>query len=230
MTSDHRLLVLVDLLGLLLAVRPGERALIGIDGPDGVGKTSLSAELRALAPRLSEREVLGVSIDGFHRPREQRYAHGRDAESSYRHAFDLDAFRRAVVEPFRAGREIRTAVHDVATDEAVFPDPVEPADDAVLLVDGVFLRRPELQQVFDAVVLVTAPVEITVPRGNARFSLPAEQDHPGHPDNARYVGAQALYAYEVQAAATSPPTWVLDNTEIDRPVLADFDPDDAVWA
>lgn len=217
-----RLDVLTDLLGLILATRPRERALIAIDGPDGVGKSSLSAELRALARLVSDREVLGVSIDGFHRPRAARYAHGTDAASYYRHAFDYPAFLSKAVEPFRAGREIVPAVHDVASDQAVYPDPVEPADDAVLLVDGVFLQRPELGQVFDAVLLVTADPEVTVPRGNARFGLPREQDDPDHPGNARYVGAQRLYEYELRIHREYP-TWILDNTDLDRPRLLEPD-------
>lgn len=225
--SPVRLQVLADLLALIVATRPRERALIGIDGPDGVGKSTLSAELRALAPLVSDREVLGVSIDGFHRPRAARYATGRDATSYYRHAFDYPAFQAKVVEPFRAGREIVTAVHDVASDRAVFPDPVEPTGDAVLLVDGVFLQRVELAQAFDRVLLVTADLEVTVPRGNARFGLPRAQDDPDHPDNARYVGAHRLYEYELRSAGQFP-TWILDNTDLDRPRLLEPD-DEAGW-
>lgn len=216
--------MLLDLLELVCAVRPRERAIVGIDGPDGVGKTVLSAELRELARFVSGREVVGVSIDGFHRPRAARYAHGRDAASYYRHAFDYDAFIARCIQPFRGGREIVTAVHDVATDERVHPDPVEPADDAVLLVDGVFLQRAELAGLFDAVLQVTAALDVTVPRGNARFGRPADEDDPDHPANARYVGAQRLYAYELRRDGTAP-TWILDNTELSRPVLLEPDPE-----
>jgi len=216
--------VLADLLELVLAVRPRERAVVGIDGPDGVGKSTLSAELRALAPLVSQRELVGVGLDGFHHPRAHRYAHGRDAESYYRHAFDLATFRRRVVDPFRAGREIVTAVHDVTTDRPLHLDPVEPAEDAVLLVDGVFLQRAELAGCFDAVLLATAPPEVTVPRGNARFGRPREEDDPDHPANARYVGAQRIYAYELRRDGVLP-TWILECTDLDRPVLLEPDPE-----
>ncbi len=215
--------VLLDLLELVVAVRPRERAIVGIDGPDGVGKSTLTAELLALAPVVASREVLGVSVDGFHHPRDVRYAHGRDAASYYEHAFDYEALRRHVLEPFRAGREIVPAVHDVATDDRVFPDPVEPSGDAVLLVEGVFLQRPELQQEFDEVLLVTADPEVTVPRGNARFGRPAAEDDPDHPANARYVGAQRRYAFELRTHGQVWPTWILDNTDLSRPQLVSVD-------
>ncbi|MGB3763818.1 MAG: uridine kinase, partial [Ornithinimicrobium sp.] len=139
-----RQLVLVDLLGLIMATRPGERAVVGIDGVDGAGKSYLAAELMALAQRLAGRELISVSMDGFHHRREVRYRRGRSAQSYYRDAFDYEAFRRYVLTPFRAGREIVPAVHDVATDQGILPDAIEAAEDAVLLVDGVFLHRPEL--------------------------------------------------------------------------------------
>lgn len=224
--TAERTQVVLDLLELMLAVRPRERAVIGVDGPDGVGKSTLAAELRVLAGAVSGREVLVVGVDAFQRPRAERYARGRDATSYYEDAFDYDALRRCVLAPFRAGREIVTAVHDVATDEPVFPDPVEPAEDALLLVEGVFLRRPELQGTFDATVLVAAPPEVTVPRGNARFGLPAERDHPGHPENSRYVGAQQRYRFHSEQ---HPPTWILDNARLERPMLLVPDPDQPDW-
>lgn len=222
-----RLQVLADLLGLILATRPRERALIGIDGPDGVGKSMLSAELRAMAPLVTEREVLGVSIDGFHRPRAARYAHGSDAASYYRHAFDHEAFVAKVAVPFRAGREIVPAVLDVASDQRVFPDPIEPADDAVLLVDGVFLENIRIDMGWDAMLLVTAPLEVTVPRGNARFRRPPDEDDPDHPANARYVGAQRMYEFDLRSQGRFP-TWILDNTDLERPRLLEPG-DEAGW-
>jgi len=215
--------VLLDVMGLILATRPRERALIGIDGPDGVGKSTLSAELRALAPLISDRELLGVSIDGFHRTRAARYARGRDAASYYRDAYDHPAFMAKVVEPFRAGREIVPAVLDVASDQRVYPDPIEPAEDTVLLVDGVFLENVPVPMGWDRILLVTAPPEVTVPRGNARFLRPPEEDDPDHPANARYVGAQRMYDYDLRLRGSFP-TWILDNTDLDRPRL--LEPDD----
>lgn len=219
-----RQLVLVDLLGLMLAVRPGERAVIAVDGVDGAGKSHLARELVALAPHVAGREVLQVSIDGFHRPAARRHAGGRGPETYYRDSYDYDAFRRAVLVPFRAGREIVPAVFDVTTDRPVHPDPVEPSEDALLLVEGIFLRRPGLAHEWDATLFVDVPFEVAVPRGNARFpGHTSDEDRPDHPANARYVGGQRLY---LQQARLHPPTWILDNTDLHRPQLIHPDPED----
>lgn len=223
-----RQLVLVDLLSMMCSTLPGQRAVIAVDGPDGVGKTRLVGELLALAPYVAGREVLAVSVDGFHHPREHRYAGGRTAQTFYEDAFDYAALRSRVVEPFRAGIEHVTAVHDVVTDQRLDPDPVEAAEDALLIVEGVFLRRPELASLWDATCLVTAPLRVSVPRGNARFpdARVAGDDDPEHPANARYVGAQRLYA---QQARLWQPTWIVDNSDLQRPHLIVPDPEEPQW-
>lgn len=221
-----RQLILVDLLAMMLAVRPGERAVIAVDGVDGAGKSHLVAELASLAPHVAGREVRTVSIDGFHRPRAQRLARGTGPDSFYQDSYDYEAFRKHVLRPFRAGREFSPAVHDVATDQPVHPDPVETAEDALLLVDGIFLRRPELAREWDATLMLWVPLAVSVPRGNARFPDRHGHDDPADPVNARYVGGQRLY---LQQARVHPPTWILDNTNLQQPVLIDPDPEDPQW-
>lgn len=222
-----RQLVLVDLLSMMLAVHPGQRVLIGIDGVDGAGKSRLAAELVALAPHVAGREVRSVSIDGFHHPRARRHARGSGPETFYQDSYDYEAFRTSVLRPFRAGKDYVPAVHDVATDQAVAPPPVTASDDALLLVDGIFLRRPELATEWDATLLVLVPLSVSVPRGNARFeSRPEGADDPAHESNARYVGGQQLY---LQQARLHPPTWILDNTDLQRPALLQPDPEEPQW-
>lgn len=223
-----RQLVLVDLLSLMCATLPGQRAVVAVDGPDGVGKTRLVGELVALAPHVAGRQVLSVSVDGFHHPRERRYARGRTGRTFYEDSYDYDALRAQVLRPFRAGLEVVPAVHDVVTDAPVHPDPVEAEDDALLVVEGVFLRRPELRGEWDATCLVTAPLEVSVPRGKARLPGTREplEDHPDHPSNARYVEGQRIYQ---QQARLWEPTWIVDNTDLQRPALVVPDPEDPQW-
>lgn len=223
-----RQLVLVDLLSMMVAVHPGERAVIAVDGPDGVGKTRLVGELLALAPHVAGRTVHAVSVDGFHHPRSVRYARGRTGETFYAHSYDYEALRSKVLRPFRAGREIVPAVHDVDTDQPVHPDPVELPEDALLLVEGIFLRRPELREEWDATCLVTAPLDVTVPRGKARSPERREagDEDPDHPANARYVEGQRRYRLQARTCA---PTWIVDNTDLSRPELIVPDPDAPQW-
>jgi len=215
--STERYAVLRDLAERVVALRPGERVAVAVDGFDGAGKTVLADQLAEVIGGLdAARDVLRVSIDGFHRPRAERIARGRGPETFYEDSYDYDAFRRAVVEPFRGGEPVTPAVNDVEADEPVRPAPVAVRPATVLLVDGIFLQRPELADVWDAAVWVEVPFAVSVPRGNARFGDGHDPD-PEAASNRRYVEGQRLYLAAADPRARA--TWVLDNTDLERPVL-----------
>lgn len=220
--STERYAVLRDLAERVVALRPGERVAVAVDGFDGAGKTVLADQLAEVIGAVDgARDVLRVSVDGFHRPRAQRVARGRGPETFYEDSYDYGALRRAVVEPFRRGEPVTPAVNDVAADRPVHPDPVPVGTDTVLLVDGIFLQRPELADVWDATVWVDVPLAVSVPRGNARF--PGDHDpDPEAEANRRYVGGQRLYLAAADPRGRA--TWLLDNTDLDRPVLRDGRP------
>jgi len=209
-----RFAVVSELAGELLALHPDRRVAVAVDGVDGAGKTVLADQLADVVG--ARRDVLRVSVDGFHRPRAERIARGRGPESFYEDSYDYVSFRRAVLEPFRAGLPVTPAVNDVERDERVTPDSVPVGDDTLLLVDGIFLQRAELAGAWDAVVFVDVPFAVSVPRGNARFGEGHDPDPEAEP-NRRYVGGQRLYLAE--ADQRSRETWVLDNTDLDAPVL-----------
>ncbi len=207
--------VLTALLTNLQGVRPGDRALVALDGFDGVGKTYLARELVELSANVC-RPLISLSIDGFHRPKAERIAAGHGADGFYRGSYRYDEFRTCVVDAVRAGRPITPAIWDVAHDAPVTPVLVDVPQDAIVLVDGIFLQRPELADVWDATVWVDAPFEVTVPRGNARFPGDPDTD-PEAPVNQRYVGGQRLYLAEADPRSRS--TWVFDNADLACPVL-----------
>lgn len=212
----QRVEVLTQLLRQLLQVRPGQRALVGVDGFDGVGKTHLVGELAQLAGEFGTRAVLTVSIDGFHHPRDRRRAAGQGPEGFYRGSYRYDAFRECVVGPVRTGQPLIPAVWDVDRDRPATPEPIPVPADVLVLVDGIFLHRPELIDVWDATVWVHAPFEVSVPRGNSRYPGAHDPD-PEAPCHHRYVGGQRLYLREVDPVSRA--TWLLDNTVLERPRL-----------
>ena len=198
----------------LVTLHPGRRVAVAVDGVDGAGKTVLADQLAEVVG--ARRDVLRVSVDGFHRPRAERIARGRGPESFYEDSYDYAALRRAVLEPFRAGLPVTPAVNDVDRDEPIAPEPVPVGVDTLLLVDGIFLQRPQLAGAWDAVVFVDVPFAVSVPRGNARFGDGHDPD-PEAETNRRYVGGQRLYLAEADPRGRA--TWVLDNTDLAAPVL-----------
>ncbi|MEZ5096475.1 MAG: AAA family ATPase [Nocardioides sp.] len=234
MTSDRKA-VITAVADLLPGVsRP---LLAAVDGPDGVGKTHFADELAALL-RARGRTVVRASVDDFHHPREHRHALGRTAESVWTRHFDYRALRRELLDPWLAGAgsSYRAAWHDVRRNEHVAePEEVVP-ESGVLVVDGVFAQRPELELAWDLVVFLDAPPEVTVPRLAARDGAPADPDHP---DQRRYLEAQRIYVETcgprqladvvvdnsdfsaprvVDASACVPPGWAVDGNALVRTV------------
>ena len=210
--STERYAAVLALAARIVALLPQQRIAVAVDGVDGVGKTMLADEIAdAVGPR---RHVMRVSIDGFHHPSAVRYLHGRGPEQYYRNSYDYGLFQAAVLEPFRCGKPVTPAVSDVEQDRHVDVQAVPVQGDTVLLVDGIFLQRPELHSAWDATLFVDVPFEVSVPRGNARFPGPHDSD-PEAESNERYVRGQRLYVDEARPLEQA--TWVLDNTDLRRP-------------
>jgi uridine kinase len=203
--------VIPELAQLVLTTAPERRALVAVDGVDASGKTTLADALgAAVAPR---REVVRASVDAFHRPRAERYRRGRaSVEGCYRDTIDHDAVRHRLLLPFRDGGPCVTVAFDHSRDTAVEAEPVRPGDTAVLVVDGVFLQRPELDVGWDLVVHLQVPDEEVLRRAAARdgeHALPLYRE--------RYLPAQRLYEQECRPGERA--DVLVDNTDPEAPVV-----------
>lgn len=158
-----------------------DRVVLGIDGPDAAGKTTLADAVAALLPP----PVVRASVDDFLRPYDERQA------LPYDESFDVPALVAAVLEPFVA---------------SVGP--------GVLVLDGVFLHRPELRGFLTLSVFLDVPPEETLRRARVRdldrFGSLGEVERR-YAD--RYLPAQARYRPTVRADL------VVDNADPHSPVL-----------
>jgi uridine kinase len=188
--------------------------LVAIDGVDGVGKSCFADEL-AVTMEAHGLATVRASVDGFHQPPAIRYRRGRaSAEGFYLDSYRYDDLDRVLLRPFgpAGDRRYRRAIYDVdAEQELELPVETAPAG-SVLVVDGIFLHRPELRDRWDLSVFLDAPFEVTVPRGAQRGSGSPD---PQAPSNRRYVEGQRLYLARCRPRARA--TLVIDNTELDHP-------------
>jgi uridine kinase len=218
--TRQRTRCLNTLVEAILAVRVPHPVRVAIDGPDAAGKTVLADEMAPLIERAG-RPVVRASIDGFHNPRAQRWARGAESpEGYYFDSFDYRALRESLLKPLGAGgnRRIRRRVFDFRTDEPAYSRLETAPREAVLLFDGVFLLRQELDGLWDFSLFVDAPFRETLQRAAIRdAAMFGSEATVIRRYAARYVPGQQIY-YETERPQ-SRASVVMDNADPDRPKL-----------
>ncbi|WP_433606255.1 uridylate kinase [Dactylosporangium sp. CA-139114] len=213
-----------ELLGRLAAavgaVTVAHPTRVAVDGPPAAGKTTLADEL-AVALRAQGRHVIRATIDDFLFPRARRYRRGEfSAEGCYFDAHDYDGLTRVLLDPLGPGgdRHFRPAVYDHATDTTLSAPVATAPADAVLIFDGVFLMRPELNDRWDLRVLVSTELEKTVDRAVIRARRVSSRADVERRWRERYIPAQRLYFATVRPADHA--DVIVHNDEPQRPVWA----------
>jgi uridine kinase len=198
----------------------GHPVRVGVDGVTASGKSMLAGEL-AQAVAGCGRRVIHLTMDGFHHPREHRYRRGRmSGEGYYDDAFDFAALARHVLVPLGPGgdRCYRTRIIDLASDERIEEPALEAPVDAVLILDGSFLQRPELAGLWDHLIFVNTSLAVARSRGVCR-----DADRLGGQAAAerafdeRYQAASRIYLDTVRPAENA--TLIVDNDDLTRPRL-----------
>ena len=124
---------------------------VAIDGMDTAGKSKLAKDL-VFPLRKSKRQIINVSIDGFHHPQKYRYRRGEfSPEGYYYDSFNLDFVVSDVLLPLspEGTRKFRRKIFDFTIDQNI-DSPWEIAEDnAILLFDGIFLQQQSLDPFWD---------------------------------------------------------------------------------
>jgi uridine kinase len=124
---------------------------VAIDGMDNAGKSKLAKEL-VFPLRKSKRQIINVSIDGFHHSKKYRYRRGEfSPEGYYYDSFNLEFVVSDVLQPLSPDgtRKFRRKIFDFSNDQSV-DNPWEIAEEnAILLFDGIFLQQPSLDPFWD---------------------------------------------------------------------------------
>lgn len=193
MTRDALLAELADAIG---AVTRDHTVRVAIDGVGASGKTVLADELEGVLASFGRR-VIRASIDGFHRPREQRYERGsRSPEGYLDDSFDYAAVETCLLAPLGPGGSgrYRTAVFDFRSESPVESPERTAERDAVLLFDGVFILREELRPFWDYSVFVDAGFDVTLARALSRdLPLFGSEQAVRERYEQRYIPGERLY-------------------------------------
>lgn len=182
--STPRVEFLRGLVGEILGHYRRGRTIVAIDGLSGL--SGIAASGRAafaddLAKTFEEREhpAFRASLRNFQRSRADQERFGPDTpERRYRHGHDYSALRRVLIEPFRldGSAGFVTEVYDPDRDAWIEPTWRTAAADAVLIVDGDFLNRPELRGLWSYSILLEAPAAADAERFDAPDAAATDAD------------------------------------------------------
>lgn len=213
--------VLAELAALVVAVARPHPVRVAIDGCSAAGKTTLADELAGAVRAATTRPVIRVGIDWFKRAVALRTAYPQDTpDSYYLDSWDDEAVRDRLLLPLGPGgdRRYQTAVMNLPGTEPI-DRPAETAPgDAILLADGCFLQRPELDPHWDLRIYVHVGFEVVLRRGIARDQAwmgSAEQAE--HRYRTKYIPGEQRYVDEVRPGERA--DVLVDNSVFATPLL-----------
>lgn len=219
-TSPERSAVLDRLVERISSLGLG-RLRIAIDGLTASGKTTFGHELARHIARAG-RPVLRASLDDFKRPWNQRHLYDREsAEGYYRNAFDYARLVELLLNPCAPEGSGSCSLCSI--------DPLTQVDhsavvtkapqNAILVVDGVFALRPEINDHWDFRIWLDVDAVLAERRGAQRDGSRDDPD-PRRLHRERYLPAELLYISEAHPQALA--DVVIDNSRFTHPQVLRF--------
>lgn len=143
---------------------------VGVSGITASGKTTFANEV---AEEIKKRglPVTRASIDDFHNPKVIRYTQGKESvRGYYEDAHDYTAFKERLLKPLgpNGNLQYETISHNLKTDIPVHNEPLMAQPNMVLIVDGTFLLKKDVEHLFDYKIFVDTDFEIARKRGAKR--------------------------------------------------------------
>ena len=192
---------------------------VGIDGRCAAGKSFLANELASTLGQCGL-DVLRPSVDGFHHSRERRYQQGEySALGYYEDAYDYRTVVDFLLGPLSGDSFpvlCRQVAHDVRTDLRVAAPPISVGVNSVLLFEGLFLFRREIDAYWDFRVLLDIDAATSLSRALARDVIESA-DVVQRKYEARYEPAWQIYLNEEHPQSKA--DVIVDNRDYSHPQI-----------
>lgn len=128
--------------------------LVGVSGIDGCGKGYLARQIEA---HLGLHGVIAaiVNVDGWLNLPEKRFDPSAPAENFYENAIRFDEFFTKLVVPLRDRRSVHLVADFVEETSSNYRrHTYEVKDVSVVLVEGIFLFKPQYREYFDLTIWI----------------------------------------------------------------------------
>jgi uridine kinase len=187
----------------------------GINGIDASGKTLFAMGLAAELKKL-KRAVTVVNVDDFHNPKSVRYANTNLAHAYYYDSFSYAELIDKVLTPFRTYGHVDVTLMllDLESDTFTAKRTYVASPGTVLLLEGVFLFRPELIGLIDFRIYLEVSETTALARAKVRDKH-IQQGLIESRYQEKYFAGQQLYCCE--SAPFGVAHVVIDNNNYDEP-------------
>ena len=188
------------------------RVIVAIDSEDTAAADAFGADLVELLKKRGH-SAFAARMNDFVSPRDRREAWGPDsAEVRYRNTYDYSVLRRVLIDPFRMGGSTGfvAAAYDRAREQQIQAKWLTAPEDAILVLSGEYLQRPELRGLWNFTAWLEAAAAKKAAPKNAAAKGGAGEVDP------LTVAARKLYAKDVNARETA--SAIVDNTDPERPL------------
>lgn len=207
-----------------VAARSPARLRVAIDGITAAGKTSFGHELAAML-RQAGRPTLRASLDDFKYPWRHAAEHGYDrltGEGYYRNAPDFDSARDLLLGPAGpdGSGQVVLCAFDPLTGEDRRGTVVTAPPDAILVVDGVFMLRPEYDAYWDYRIWLEVDRRLALARGVSRDAAVEGEEAARRVHRDRYHAAEEIYVREVDPQGRA--DVIIDNSDFARPRILEM--------
>ncbi|MFH0990931.1 MAG: AAA family ATPase [bacterium] len=137
------------------------RIVLAIDGAGGAGKSTVA---RLIRERLIQVSI--VAMDDFYRPLNPDVRLQMSSEQRYQNFFDWQRLRMQVLEDIHQKKSIRFQQYDWAGND--LHDWTEMELCPVVVVEGIYVLRPELRPYYESSVVIKASQDSCVARLRSR--------------------------------------------------------------
>ena len=205
LVSTPRIVFLRELATEILGVYGLGRTVVAIDGTDAAERAAFADDLAAV---LDEREhpVFRASLRAFRRSIAEQQQFGLEpVERLLRHLYDFSLLRRVLLDPFRLGGSTGfvTRAFDADRDTWIEPTWLTGPPDASLILDGEYLNRKELRDLWSYSVLMETEADAVRFRPGGGEETDAVNEHEI---------ADRLYRGQVR-----PRTWATAVVDVSNP-------------
>lgn len=208
----------------ILEIQKETPVLVCIDGVDGAGKTYFAKRLTNELKSVSHNVIL-CSVDNFHNTQDIRYQKGKDSDVGfYEDSYNYPKLISNLLMPFKMGTGVYIdSIFDVDKNTPNISRAKEVSMDSILILEGIFLQRPELSNFWDLRIFLDVNFETIL---NRNINRQINKSRIGLKEEIilrykmRYIPGQKLYFKQADPKENA--NIVIDNSDYNKPIITKY--------